>query len=40
MTCFEEHEIYILEELSKEGYFNYITDMYKKFLMGDGENNE
>ena len=39
-TCFEEREIYILDELSKEGYFNYITGMFKNFLMKDGENNE
>ena len=31
-TTFEEHEIYILEELSSEEYFKKIITMYKSFL--------
>ena len=31
-TTFEEHEIYILEELTSEEYFKKIITMYKSFL--------
>ena len=31
-TTFEEHEIYILEELTSEEYFKKIISMYKSFL--------
>ena len=31
-TTFEEHEIYILEELTNEEYFKKIITMYKSFL--------
>ena len=31
-TTFEEHEIYILEELTPEEYFKKIITMYKSFL--------
>lgn len=32
-TSFEEHEIYILEELTDEEYFKKIITMYKSFLV-------
>lgn len=31
-TSFEEHEIYILEELTSNEYFKKIINMYKSFL--------
>lgn len=37
-TYFEEHEIYILEELSEDDYFNYITGIFNNFLMEESEN--
>lgn len=33
-TTFEEHEVYILEELTNEEYFKRIINMYKPFLYG------